>query len=197
MRPLLAVGSFSQSLLSSTADSWSVWPGSRVGSLRLYTCKPLMYSLHETQVRVQLLRTLATWHCPHSPPLLQEDHIPAGPTAANLQRRHAAATWDRQTDKRTPDRCIDPAPHTIGPTDSANNFDRSVAAVRLCIKKGKGSPYSITKRRVPELIPVLGSQPAGDVNHKPGGGLPLLSARPAVRPTLATLKTAATSFAAW
>jgi len=27
----------------------------------------------------------------------------------------------------------------------------------------KGSPYSITERRVPELIPVLGSQPAGDV----------------------------------
>ena len=33
--------------------------------------------------------------------------------------------------------------------------------------KGKGSPYSITERRVPELIPVLGSQPAGEVNHKP------------------------------
>ena len=52
--------------------------------------------------------------------------------------------------------------------------------------KGKGSPYSITERRVPELIPVLGSQPAGDVSHKPGGRLPLLSARPAVTPT--TLK---------
>jgi len=48
------------------------------------------------------------------------------------------------------------------------------------LKKVKGSPYSITERRVPELIPVLGSQPAGDVSHKPGGGLPLLSARPAV-----------------
>ena len=48
--------------------------------------------------------------------------------------------------------------------------------------KGKGSPYSITERRVPELIPVLGSQPAGDVNHKPNGRLPLLSARPAVTP---------------
>jgi len=33
-------------------------------------------------------------------------------------------------------------------------------------KKVKGSPYSITERRVPELIPVLGSQPAGDVSHK-------------------------------
>ena len=40
---------------------------------------------------------------------------------------------------------------------------------------------SITERRVPELIPVLGSQPAGDVNHKPGGRLPLLSAMQACR----------------
>ena len=48
--------------------------------------------------------------------------------------------------------------------------------------KGKASPYSITERRVPKLIPVLGSQPAGDVNHKPDGRLPLLSARPAVTP---------------
>jgi len=48
---------------------------------------------------------------------------------------------------------------------------------------------------VPELVPVLGSQPAGDVNHKPGGRLPLLSARPAVTP--ATLTRAATNFAAW
>jgi len=52
--------------------------------------------------------------------------------------------------------------------------------------KGKGSPYSITERRVPELIPVLGSQPASDKSHITGGRLPLLSARPAV--TLATLK---------
>jgi len=59
----------------------------------------------------------------------------------------------------------------------------------------KGSPYSITEHRVPELIPVLGSQPAGDVSHKPGGKLPLLSAGPAV--TLETLKRAATNFAAW
>jgi len=44
------------------------------------------------------------------------------------------------------------------------------------------SPYSITERRVPELIPVLGSQPTGVVSHKPGGRLPLLSARPAVTP---------------
>jgi len=49
----------------------------------------------------------------------------------------------------------------------------------------------ITECRVLELIPVLGSQPAGDVSHKPSGRLPLLSARPAVTP--ATLKRAATN----
>jgi len=32
-----------------------------------------------------------------------------------------------------------------------------------------GLALPITERRVPELIPVLGSQPAGDVSHKPGG----------------------------
>jgi len=63
------------------------------------------------------------------------------------------------------------------------------------VKKVKGSAYSITERRVPELIPVVGSQPAGDVNHKPGGRLPLLSARPAVTPT--TLKRVAINFVVW
>jgi len=56
-------------------------------------------------------------------------------------------------------------------------------------KKGKGSPYSVNERRVPELIAVLGSQPAGDVSHKPGGRLPLV--------TPATIKRAATNFTAW
>jgi len=53
----------------------------------------------------------------------------------------------------------------------------------------------ITECSVLELIPVLGSQPAGEVSHKPDSRLPLLSARPAVTP--ATLKRAATNFAAW
>jgi len=44
------------------------------------------------------------------------------------------------------------------------------------------------------MIPILGSQPAGDVSYKPGSSLPLLSAMPAVTPT--TLKRAATNFAA-
>jgi len=63
------------------------------------------------------------------------------------------------------------------------------------VKKGKGSPYSIIEYRVPELIPVLGSQPAGDVSHKHGGRLPLLSARRAV--TLVTLKRAAANYDGW
>ena len=71
----------------------------------------------------------------------------------------------------------------------------STAFDLLLLLSQKGSPYSITERRVPELIPVLCNQPAGDVSHKPSGRLPLLSARPAV--TLATFKRAATSYAAW
>jgi len=82
-------------------------------------------------------------------------------------------------------------PRRVRATDHciANN---SLPAEHNLRQKGRGSPYSITERRVPELIPVLDSQPAGDVNHKPGGRLPLL---PAVTP--ATLKRAATNFAAW
>jgi len=62
---------------------------------------------------------------------------------------------------------------------------RERACVSSCGRPKKGSPYSITEHRVPELIPVLGSQPAGGVSRKPGSRLPLLSIRPAV--TLATL----------
>jgi len=47
-----------------------------------------------------------------------------------------------------------------------------VAVLYAVIKKvkGKGSPYWIAERRVPQLIPVLGSQPAGDVSHEPALG---------------------------
>jgi len=63
------------------------------------------------------------------------------------------------------------------------------------VKKVKVTHTRLPSVRVPELIPVLASQFAGDVSHKPGGRLPLLSARLAV--TVATLKRAATNFAAW
>ena len=51
------------------------------------------------------------------------------------------------------------------------------------------------ERRVPELIPVLGSQPAGDVSHKPGGEAAIIFRQACSYP--ATLKRAATNFAAW
>ena len=54
--------------------------------------------------------------------------------------------------------------------------------------------WGVPRSNLAEIFGVLSSQPAGDVSHKPGGRLPLLSARPAV--TLATLKRAATHFAA-
>jgi len=57
----------------------------------------------------------------------------------------------------------------------------SYNAVSITVKR-KCSPYLITERRVPELIPVFGSQRAGDVSHKPGGRLPSLSVRPAGTP---------------
>ena len=68
-------------------------------------------------------------------------------------------------------------------------------SLSITCNKDKRSPYLAAESRVPELIPVFGSQPAGDVSHKPGGRLPLLSARPAV--TLATLTRAAANSAAW
>ena len=65
----------------------------------------------------------------------------------------------------------------------------------MIIKKGNGSPYSITDAGFRSWCRFFGSQPAGDMSHKPGGRLSLLSAKPAVTPT--TLKRAATNFAAW
>jgi len=83
---------------------------------------------------------------------------------------------------------------TDGQTDrqtQGHGYYRGCIASRV----KKGCPYRIAERRFPELIPVLGSQPAGDVSRKPGGRLPLLSTRPA--DTLVSFKRAATSFAAW
>ena len=111
--------------------------------------------------------------------------------------------WYRPTpavpDKRPLNGCVCVCVVTKGRSyrhTTTSNWYRKLREIWAC-KKGKGSPYSITERRVPELIPVLGSQPASDVSHKPGGRLPYLqfSARPAVKP--ATLKWAATNFAAW
>jgi len=79
-------------------------------------------------------------------------------------------------------------------THPTDYFIRPTTAMQLALQF-TWVVCAITERRVLELIPVLGSQPAGDVSHTPGCRLPLLSARPAV--TLTTLKRAATNFAAW
>jgi len=100
-------------------------------------------------------------------------------TARSAEDRVQSGSADVQNPRHL-DAVVPPSPYP-GPTERG--------------KKGKGSPYSIAERRVSELIPVLGSQLADDVSHKPSGRLPLLFARPAV--TLATLNRAATNFAAW
>jgi len=62
--------------------------------------------------------------------------------------------------------------------------ERRVAAHPQTKPTDLGCESTENTERVPELIPVLGSQPAADVYHKPDGRLPLL-------------KRAATNFAAW
>jgi len=60
-----------------------------------------------------------------------------------------------------------------GPRDALSQFKSS-----QLLHSRLDKLYSITERRVPELNLVLCSQHAGDVSHKSGGRLPLLSARP-------------------
>ena len=60
------------------------------------------------------------------------------------------------------------------PVSHCRGADKSTYLLTYLLTKG--SPYSVTERRVPELLPVLGSQPASYVSHKPDGRLPLLSA---------------------
>ena len=66
------------------------------------------------QVSVELLRTLTTWHCPHSPAAVRRAAIdrylmPVGPPAAKFLLRFMLGQKDRRrTDAR---QCIDPAPH--------------------------------------------------------------------------------------
>jgi len=59
---------------------------------------------------------------------------------------------------------------TLGTVPPMANPGAGQAWYTVC-KKDNGSPHSITERRVPELILVLGSQPAGVGNHKPAAHL--------------------------
>jgi len=69
---------------------------------------------------------------------------------------------------------------TLTPAPAYTTYTITLHYTILQTKKGKGRTYPITELRVPELILVLGSQPAGDVSRKPCGRLPLLSARSTV-----------------
>ena len=88
--------------------------------------QPHPVNTQNKHVRVQLLHMLTKWHYPHSPTIsaaINQYGTSAGwATAANLQQEHVAAGWDRQmdghwtdrqTDRRTPDRYIDPALQTM------------------------------------------------------------------------------------
>ena len=60
---------------------------------------------------------------------------------------------------------------TRGPRKFWSDSRRSSSCVlALLLSSKKGSPYSITERRAPELIPVLGSQAAGDWVINPAVG---------------------------
>jgi len=65
----------------------------------------------------------------------------------------------------------------ISPEQTQPNYTNAPVMDQDIKGKGNGRPYSITECRVPELISVLGSQPVGDVSHKPSSRLPLLSTR--------------------
>ena len=68
----------------------------------------------------------------------------------------------------------------------------AVGIAAALITSGKHNMFIL--KRLPILVGFWSLQMT-DVNHKPDGRLPLLSARPAVTP--ASLKRAATNFAAW
>ena len=136
-----------------------------------------------------------------SPAVQQSTDIswPPGPKQQTCSSGGRIGHTDRQTDGRTDARQFHKTccAYFAGSVKYSELLQQITTVVKSSTAHnvGKGSPYSISERRVPELTPVLGSQPAGDVSHRPGGRLPLLSARPAV--TLSTLKRAATSFTAW
>ena len=102
-----------------------------------------------------------------------DDTPPAAASASTVTSRGSVGRRGAVTESQLMDAVL-PGPSN----DAGSTLPASITAalVRLSLS------YLITDCRVPELIPVLGSQPAGDVSHKLGSRLPLLSARPAVNP---------------
>jgi len=113
-----------------------------------------------------------------------DDTPPAAASASTVTSRGSVGRRGAVTESQLMDAVL-PGPSN----DAGSTLPASITAalVRLSLS------YLITDCRVPELIPVLGSQPAGDVSHKPGCHYFL----PGPQLTLATLKMADTSFTAW
>ena len=95
------------------------------------------------------LRTLTTWHCP---PLLKQSidiSCPPGPqqqTCSSGVRR--ANGTDGQTDRRTPYRSIDSAPHATRRLHSnANIFTRTTSLTAWCMWVQVGAEAEDTSRR--------------------------------------------------
>ena len=116
---------------------------------------------------------------------VSQNSLPSRLTPMLLRRPVIASCWLVSVLRRLgcrDDTCSTTHPHAHPQTHTHESYTHSDPSAGSKKGKGKSSSYSITERRVPELIPVLGSRPAGDVNHKLGGRLPLLSVRPAVTP---------------
>ena len=75
-----------------------------------------------------------------------------------------------------------------------------MGAIWVLVHHKRWYSHTQNERRVPELITVLGSQPAGDRSHKPGGRLSLLSAKPVVtspQPPSITAHWSVPNYTAW
>ena len=125
-----------------------------------------------------------------SHPALSQPGLTQGGSGASASVVSSAVNWDEQPVGRSSRDGFAGLRQGFDGLSCDNTYQQHTT--RSCSKRG--SSNSITECRVPDLIPVLGSQPAGDMSHKPSGRLPLLSTRPPV--TLATFKRAATDFAA-
>ena len=103
------------------------------------------------------LRTLTTWHCPHSPaarccwaPGSNRSISPAGralsnkPAAAACDGRMMGQTDRQATNGRTPDSCINPAPHTMRSVPKVQIGNESVP-IQLARAGAVGWPFTMLK----------------------------------------------------
>jgi len=102
----------SKSYIRITSSSWRL--ACSVSSCSCIHNIPVQ-NVSKTSLRFSYLRTLTTWHCPHSPAArhccsnrspLRQAHGSKPASATNGQ-------IDGETDGRTPYRFTDPAPHTM------------------------------------------------------------------------------------